>query len=72
LTTGIREGELIGLQVRGLRRTNGTLAIRRTVYNGVEGSPKSKSGRRTIKLPQALGTLSPATQSTTMGNSGCS
>lgn len=53
LQTGMREGELIGTQVKDFDRANGTLAIRRTVYNGVEGTPKSKRGRRTIKLPQA-------------------
>jgi integrase len=53
LTTGMREGELIGLQVRDYDASNGTLAIRRTVYNGAEGTPKSKRGRRIIKLPQA-------------------
>lgn len=53
LSTGTREGELIGLQVRDYDASNGTLVISRTVYNGVEGTTKSKRGRRTIKLPQA-------------------
>ena len=50
---GCRQGELIGLRVKDYNRAKRTLAIRSTVYNGVEGSPKSKKGRRTIKLPQA-------------------
>jgi integrase len=53
LGTGMREGELIGTHVRDFDRANGTLAIRRTVYNGVPSTPKSKRGKRTIKLPQA-------------------
>jgi integrase len=53
LSAGCREGELIGAQVKDFDRAKGTLAIRRTVYNGVKGTPKSKRGRRTIKLPQA-------------------
>ncbi len=51
LQTGMREGELIGMQVKDYDPKQGTLSIRRTVYNGVEGTPKSKRGRRTIKLP---------------------
>ena len=53
LGTGMREGELIGMQARDFDTAKGTLAIRRSVYNGVEGTPKSKRGRRTIRLPQA-------------------
>ena len=46
LTTGMRQGEIIGLKVSDYDRAKGTLAIRRTLYNGVEGSTKSKKGRR--------------------------
>jgi integrase len=51
LTTGARHGEILGLQTRDYDAAKGTLAIRRTVYNNVVSTPKSKNGRRTIKLP---------------------
>jgi integrase len=51
LTTGMREGELIGAKRGDVDLEQGTLCISRTVYNGVEGTPKSKRSRRTIKLP---------------------
>jgi integrase len=51
LTTGIRHGELLGLQAQDYDAGGGTLAVRRTVYNNVVSTPKSKNGRRTIKLP---------------------
>ena len=52
LGTGMREGEIIGQQVKDFHRTRGTLRIVRTVYNGLEGTPKSKRGKRVIALPQ--------------------
>jgi integrase len=52
LTTGMREGEILGLKTGDVDLTAGTLRISRTVYNGVEGTPKSKRSRRTIKLPR--------------------
>jgi integrase len=52
LSTGARQGELLGLQVQDFKPAVGTLAIRRTVYNGAVGSPKSKQGKRTIVLPK--------------------
>jgi integrase len=51
LTTGARVSELIGLQVQDYDPSNGTLDIRRSVYNGAVGTPKSKKGKRQIKLP---------------------
>jgi integrase len=52
LTTGARQGELLGLQVQDYDPTAGTLAIRRTLYNGAVGTPKSKQGKRIIVLPE--------------------
>lgn len=53
LTTGMREGELLGLQASAYDAANGTLGVRRSVYNGTVGTPKSKRSRRTInKLPE--------------------
>jgi integrase len=51
LTTGARVSELIGLQVSDYDTSEGTLDIRRSVYNGTVGTPKSKKSKRTIKLP---------------------
>jgi len=51
LTTGMREGELLGLRVQDYDSEQSTLDVRRSVYNGLVGTPKSKRGRRTIKLP---------------------
>ncbi len=51
LTAGQRHGEILGLQASDYDRQRGTLAVRRTVYNNVVGTTKSKNGRRTIKLP---------------------
>src|SRR5215210_2284089 len=65
LVTGAREGELLGLRVDDYDSEQGTLEIRRSVYNGLVGTPKSKRSRRTIKLPklarQALDTHLAAT-----------
>jgi integrase len=52
LTTGLRHSELIGLQASDYDTAKGTLDIRRTVYNNAVGTPKSKRGRRKIKLPR--------------------
>jgi integrase len=52
LTTGLREGELLGLQACDVDLRAGTLRVTRAVYNGVVGTPKSKRSRRTITLPE--------------------
>jgi integrase len=52
LTTGLREGELLGLQTCDVDLHAGTLRVSRTVYNGIVGTPKSRRSRRTITLPQ--------------------
>jgi integrase len=51
MTTGMRHGEIVGLYVEDYVPGRGTLDIRRTVYNNVVGTLKSKRSRRTIKLP---------------------
>jgi integrase len=59
LTTGAREGELLGLKRGDVNLQAGTLKISRTVYNGAVGSPKSKRSKRIISLPKiALDALS--------------
>jgi integrase len=52
VTTGMRQGELLGLKRDDVDLVAGTLQVRRTVYNGKVGAPKTSSGRRTIKLAQ--------------------
>ena len=52
LTTGMRQGELVGLKAGNVNLRDGTLRVSRTVYNGQVGTPKSKRSKRTIKLPR--------------------
>ena len=56
MTTGLRLGEICGLQWGDLDDTAGTLKIQRTVYHPIRGKteigvPKTESGIRTILLP---------------------
>lgn len=52
--TGIRIGEAIALQWRDIDLDQATLQVRRTVYKGTLGSPKSRYGVRTIPLVAPL------------------
>jgi integrase len=49
-TTGMRYGELLAVQWRDIDLDAGTLQVKRTVFGGQVGPPKSASGRRTIRL----------------------
>jgi integrase len=50
IKTGLRQGELIGLQRADLDLSRGLLNVRRSIWRGVEGLPKG--GReRTLELP---------------------
>ncbi len=51
LSTGMRQGELLGLQHRDIDYEQGTVSVRRTIYNSVVGTPKSENSKRTIALP---------------------
>ena len=56
LTTGMRHGEITGLQWGDIDFDEGSLSVRRTVnrvgrYKFVEGEPKTKQSRRKISLP---------------------
>lgn len=50
ITTGMRQGELLGLQWKDLDLDAGTLRVNRSVYDGVVSPPKTSAGRRTIRL----------------------
>ena len=50
ITTGMRQGEIIGLQWKDVDLDGGTLRVNRSVYEGVVSPPKTNAGRRTIRL----------------------
>jgi integrase len=50
VTTGMRNGELLGLQWRDVDLEDRTLRVRRTVFNSVVSPPKTAAGNRTIRL----------------------
>ncbi|CAM3246267.1 site-specific integrase [Corallococcus sp. ZKHCc1 1396] len=53
LKSGLRQGELIGLQWNDLSLPQGLLHVRRTIWRGIEGLPKG--GReRTVDLPASV------------------
>jgi integrase len=53
ITTGMRQGELLGLKWEDLDLQAGTLQVRRTVFNGKVNAPKSSKGKRSIRLTSA-------------------
>lgn len=53
VTTGMRQGELLGLKWEDVDLDTGTLQVRRrSVFNGQVNAPKTNSKRRTVKLSQ--------------------
>jgi integrase len=52
--TGMRCGEAFGLHVEDLDPSAGRICIRRSVWNGEEGTVKTKSGYRTVNIDPAL------------------
>jgi integrase len=46
--TGLRSGELVGLRVEDLKLEHGVIEVRRSVWNGIEGEPKPRSGKRDV------------------------
>lgn len=62
IATGIRQGELLSLRLCDVDISKGTFVITRTVVQlgneFIVGPPKSKSGKRTVTIPEfALGTI---------------
>lgn len=51
-TCGIRVGEALGACWEDIDLERGTIAIKRTVWRGKVYPPKTKTSRRTLKLPQ--------------------
>jgi len=51
--TGLRQGELIGLQWPDIDLVRAKLHVKRTIWRGVEGTPKSGS-TRTVDLPESV------------------
>jgi integrase len=52
--TGLREGELLGLQWGDIDWNSPTVRVRRQYTNGRFSVPKSKLSRRTVNLPSGL------------------
>ena len=52
--TGMRCGEAFGLHVEDLDLSAGRICIRRSVWNGEEGTVKTKSGYRTVNIDPSL------------------
>ncbi len=52
VTTGMRSGEILGLQWRDVDLEARTLQVRRTVFNGAVGTPKTAQSNRGIRLPE--------------------
>ena len=52
ITTGMRSGELLGLQWKDLDLPAGIVQVRRTVFNGRIEAPKIAKGNRSIKLTE--------------------
>jgi integrase len=46
--TGLRSGELCGLHVEDLKLDHGVIEVRRSVWNGMEGETKTRSGKRNV------------------------
>ena len=56
VTTGLRQGELLGLKWDDVGLDEGTLRVRRTLTTAKSGpvlaAPKTKGSRRTVRLKQ--------------------
>src|SRR3712207_16227 len=50
ITTGMRQGELLGLQWKDIDLEAGTVTVNRSAYDGKINPPKTEAGNRTIRL----------------------
>ena len=57
LRTGLRQGELLGLQWQDVNLEKGFLVVRRSVFRGRVGSPKSNKGRVVPLCDEAMEAL---------------
>jgi integrase len=53
VNTGMRQGELLGLQWRDVDLDSGTLRVNRTIFGGVVSPPKTARSRRSIKMSRS-------------------
>jgi integrase len=51
--TGLRSGELCGLRIEDLKLNDGVIEVRRSVWNGIEGTTKTRSGKRNVFIDSA-------------------
>lgn len=68
-TTGLREGEIFGLNVSDLDFERHTITVSRSAWRGKLQSPKSESSMRVLHMPNALAKLLKAYLSTWRPNS---
>lgn len=52
--TGLRSGELCGLEVPDVDSVNRTITVRRTIWRGHAGTPKTDRGKRTFAISEKL------------------
>ena len=52
--TGMRQGELFGLQWEDIDFARHVIHVRRSLWHGTLGTPKSRRSRRAIDMPQTL------------------
>lgn len=55
--TGLRAGELLGLQVEDLEFTSRLIFVRRSVHRGRVQSVKSKASQKPLPMPEALASI---------------
>ena len=53
VSTGMRQGELLGLQWKDVDLDSGTVRVNRTIFGGVVSPPKTTKSRRSIKLSKS-------------------